>query len=351
MRPTGTVGPTSTKGDAVSHPAAPDIELAAVEVLREVLAHQRRLRDGGCAGRICLRCVRHHLDTVRSAMESGRRIDFVLPAFPTKSPNPAKVLGPLPDLAEELALRFLDGLCERIAAIHPPGAAILLCSDGRVFSDLLGVSDEDVTGYVRGIDRMIKRIGATHLEQFTLDDVYSGAGHVDMRAMLSSGYAPTVEELREEVRAGGAPLAMYRGITRFMLEDLSGPGYTGTRSALQRHCRKLAYGVIQRSKAWGELLGQLFPAAVRLSIHPQPCATDKIGILLADTPDVWLTPWHSVAVETGGRYTLMKRAEAEEAGATLAYRAGRPSHYVLEPAAAEELPAPAHREPWNRACA
>ncbi|MFI9202245.1 L-tyrosine/L-tryptophan isonitrile synthase family protein [Streptomyces sp. NPDC053048] len=310
--------------------AAPDIELAAVEVLREVLAHQRRMRGGGCTSEVCPRCVRHHLDAVRAAMESGRRIEFVLPAFPTKSPNPAKVLGPLPDLAEELALRFLNSLCERIAAIHPPGAAILLCSDGRVFNDLLGVSDEDVTGYVRALDRMITDIGAGHLEQFTLDEVYSRAGHEDMRTMLSAGYAPTLEELREEVRAGGAPLAMYRGITRFMLEDLSGPHYTGTRSALQRKCRDLAYRVIQRSRAWGGLLDQLFPAAVRLSIHPQPCGTDKIGILLADTPDAWLTPWHSVAVRTPDGFTLMKRAEAEQAGGRLAFRAGRPSHYVLD---------------------
>ncbi|MGW1197823.1 L-tyrosine/L-tryptophan isonitrile synthase family protein [Streptomyces sp. NPDC002536] len=309
--------------------AAPDIELVSIEVIREVLAHQRRMRDGGCTGRVCLRCARHHLDTVRSAMESGRRIDFVLPAFPTKSPNPAKVLGPLPDLAEELALRFLNELCERISEIYPPGAAITICSDGRVFNDLLGVSDENVTAYARELDRMITRIGAGHLEQFTLDDVYSGAGHEEMRTMLSTAYAPTLDELRAEVRAGGAPLAMYRGITRFMLEDLSGPDYTGTRSALQRRCRDLAYRVIQRSRAWGDLLGKLFPSAIRLSIHPQPCSTEKIGILLGDTPDAWLTPWHSVAVERDGRHTLMKRAEAERAGARAVFVEGRPTHYVL----------------------
>ncbi|WP_207309557.1 L-tyrosine/L-tryptophan isonitrile synthase family protein [Streptomyces kasugaensis] len=326
--------------------AVPDTELAAVEVLREVLAHQRRMREGGCTGEVCPRCVGHHLEAVRDAMASGRRIEFVLPAFPTKSPNPAKVLGPLPDLAEELALRFLNSLCERIGAIYPPGAAILICSDGRVFNDLLGVSDENVTGYVRALDDMITRMGATHLEQFTLDKVYRGAGHTDMRTMLSTGHAPEIEELREEVRAGGAPLAMYRGITRFMLEDLSGPHYTGTRSALQRECRRLAYRVIQRSRAWGDLLGQLFPAAIRLSIHPQPCGTEKIGILLADTPDAWLTPWHSVAVESGGRFTLMKRADAERAGAEPVHVAGRPSHYVLAPDAAR--PAPAPHEPGHR---
>ncbi|MFC5719462.1 L-tyrosine/L-tryptophan isonitrile synthase family protein [Streptomyces gamaensis] len=316
----------------MSDPTALDTERVAQAVLKEVLAHQRRMRDGGCTAEVCPRCAAHHLDAVREAVAQNRRIEFVLPAFPTKSPNPAKVLGPLPDLAEELALRFLNSLCERIGGIHAPGATIVLCSDGRVFNDLLGVTDEDVTRYVRAIDEMITRIGATHLEQFTLDEVYNGAGHEEMRETLSAGYARSVEELREEVRAGGAPLAMYRGITRFMLEDLSGPRWTGTRSALQRKCRTLAYRVIQRSKAWGDLLGELFPDAIRLSIHPQPCSSEKIGILLADTPDVWLTPWHSVAVATGDRYTLMKRAEAEEAGGRLEFVDGRPSHYVLDTA-------------------
>ncbi|GHF67342.1 paerucumarin biosynthesis protein PvcA [Streptomyces mashuensis] len=325
--------------------AAPDIALLAVDILREVLSHQRRLRDGGCAGTVCRHCVRHHLEAVRAAVEAGRRIEFVLPAFPVKSPNPAKVSGPLPDMAEELALRFLDALCERIGAVHAPGAVIRICSDGRVFNDLLGVSDENVTAYARGLDATIGRIGARHLEQFTLDDVHPGVGHEDMRALLTDGHAPTLEELRAEVRGGGAPLAMYRGITRFMLEDLSGPQWTGTRSALQRKCRDLAYRVIQRSRAWGDLLGELFPTALRLSIHPQPCSTEKIGILLADTPDAWLTPWHGVAVETGGRFTLMKRAEAERAGARPVLADGRTSHYVLEPAANAPVASPA------RACA
>ncbi|MET9834943.1 isocyanide synthase family protein [Streptomyces sp. NPDC006385] len=304
--------------------------MAATKVIREVLEHHRRLRTGGCTGRVCPRCLRHHRDAIAAAMARGRTIEFLLPAFPTKSPNPAKVLGPLPDLAEELALRFLESLCERIADAYPPGARIRICSDGRVFNDLIGVSDDNVTRYVHELNRMIDRVGATHLDQFTLDDVCPGDDHAQLRTRLTAGRGPHPDELRAEVRRGGDLVHMYRGITRFMLEDLSVPGYTGSRAALQRRSRELAYGVIARSRAWDALLAELFPDAVRLSIHPQPCSTRKIGLLLADTPDTWLTPWHSAAVDTGdGRFTLMKRAEAEAAGARLVTAHGRPSHFVL----------------------
>ncbi|WP_319949615.1 L-tyrosine/L-tryptophan isonitrile synthase family protein [Streptomyces halobius] len=78
---------------------------------------------------------------------AGEPIVFVLPGFPCKSPNPAKVLGALPDEGERQALRFLDALCARITAIHPPGARLVICSDGHVFSDLINVPDRDIDAY------------------------------------------------------------------------------------------------------------------------------------------------------------------------------------------------------------
>lgn len=322
-------------------PTAVNTERVADGVLRIVLEHQRRVPGGECTGDVCEKCLRYHLDQVQEAVEAGRPLEFVLPAFPAKSPNPAKVLGYLPDRAEELALTFLRSLCERIEEVYPPGARILICSDGRVFSDLIGVNDEHVTAYRQALDTMIKRLGGGRLKQFTLDDACAGTGNgpEEMRSALTSMCPRSLEGFKELVRSDEKLTGLYRGITRFMFEDRRTPDYTGSRAALQRASRERAYGVMYRSKAWGTLLDKLFPAAVRLSIHPQPCSSPKIGILLAGTPDMWLTPWHSVAVGVGDRFTLMHRAEAEAAGARLIYREGRPSHYVLEPAA-EPVPVP-----------
>ncbi|WP_086827307.1 L-tyrosine/L-tryptophan isonitrile synthase family protein [Allokutzneria sp. NRRL B-24872] len=299
----------------------------AAAVLRLLMAYQRRLP--GEHPSPCPPCEAPHLRRIEAAMAEGREIQLVLPAFPAKSPNRAKTLSHLPDMAERVALEFLQSLCDRIERVYPPGARFIICSDGRVFGDLIGVPDADITAYRRELLAMIEQIGAERLDVFDLDDVDLGLGHDAMREHLVTHYAQPVESVRAEVKAGGQALSIYRGMTRFLFEDQLGPDYEGSRAAALREARRRAYGVIQRSRAWGALLAERFADAVRLSIHPQPCGADKLGVLLMETADSWLTPWHGVAVVVDGQAELAKRADAERLGATLVRRGGRPSHYVL----------------------
>ncbi|MCP3798440.1 isocyanide synthase family protein [Allokutzneria sp. A3M-2-11 16] len=319
----------------------PQDNAVARAILGRVLLHQRRSPIGRqCAEAPCPHCADTHLDRVARYVAAGRAVEFVLPAFPTKSPNPAKVLGVRPDLAEELALRFLSELCRDIAKIHEPGAKVVICSDGRVFGQLIRVSDASISTYQDGMRELVDKIDPRHLELFNLDDVCPSHSHDEMRSKIDVEYGESLEELRAEIKADDNALAMYRGIVRFLVEDQWNSAYEGTRSALQRECRARAYGVVGRSRSWGKLLAERFPDAVRLSIHPQPCASEKIGILLASADDVWLTPWHAVAVEQDGGFTLMKREHAEQAGARLVFVDGHPSHYVLSVTGPGRPPAP-----------
>jgi pyoverdine/dityrosine biosynthesis protein Dit1 len=97
---------------------------------------------------------------------------------------------------------------------------------------------------------------------------------------------------------------------------------------VSKQCKELAYRMIQRSRAWGDLVGDVFPDSLRLSIHPQHSHAGKIGFHLVRTRDNWLTPWHGVVVDDGTSVTLVKRSQAEHAKASLVWRHGRPSHYV-----------------------
>lgn len=68
-------------------------------------------------------------------VQTGERVETCLPAFPFKSANKVyKVLGSLPDKAEELALERLNTMCTRIKKVYKPGARVTIISDGITYN-------------------------------------------------------------------------------------------------------------------------------------------------------------------------------------------------------------------------
>lgn len=306
----------------------------ATEILNLLLPHHRTTDRVPVP--VSAEAFPHQLRRISAFVREGAPLVFTLPGFPCKSPNPAKVLGHLPDQGERLSLTFLNTLCTQIERIYPPGARLIICSDGHVFGDLIDVPDDHIDAYADDLRIQIGRTGLHRLSVFDLRDVLGDLPHDTKRTHIHERYAPTLEALRAEIRADDQALALYRGITRFLVEDTA--DWTGTRSALQRACRKRAYGVIQRSRAWGTLIAEHHPGAVRLSIHPQPTGAPKFGIRLLDAPDAWTTPWHSAAVRrSDGTWALMPRAEAARMG-RLVRQGGRDSHFEQNLAAC--LPGP-----------
>lgn len=311
----------------------------AKRILTEVMVFRRVPKSTPSCGDIeCLKCTSPHLPKIISAVKNNKPVTFILPAFPGKSPNPEKVLGSLPDLAERLSLLFLGNLCQQIKNIYAPGIKIILCSDGRVFNDVVGMMEQHVGAYQVELDTLIEEISLSDISTFNLDDFYEGLNFVQMRDELMNNYGTSLDVLKAKIRNGTQPLAstdeqeahrMYCGITRFLFEDATHKGQTKSRSAIQKESRYKAYEVIRRSNAWSQLLAEHFPMAVRLSIHPQTCGAKKLGIRLINN-ESWMTPWHGVAVESKSGYVLLKRSEAEALGAQLIYSSdGRRSHYQL----------------------
>lgn len=312
------------------------------ELAQKIMLHIMRFRriagpKKSCAVSGCADCIRPHLPAVTFAIKHSAPITFVLPAFPAKSPNQCKVLGTLPDMAEELSLDFLNNLCKQIQAMYPPGARIILCADGRVFNDAVGIPDHDVTSYQDAISHMLQQRSFTFISTFNLDDVYQHNDFHHMRQHLMNQYGEPLTSIQDAVRRGSKLPTnqedeeihrQYCGITRFLVEDAMHPSQKLSRSALQKECRLRAYAVIQKSRAWSHLIEEYFPHAVRLSIHPQTCGSPKLGICLLEA-ESWMTPWHGVAVQIKDRFTLIKRTEAEKLGAILIYKNGKASHFEL----------------------
>ncbi|WP_108807724.1 L-tyrosine/L-tryptophan isonitrile synthase family protein [Aquimarina spinulae] len=313
----------------------------ARNILTKVMQFRRMMvSEDSCDSPACLSCHNPHLDKVSMAIKQKKKIRFVLPAFPGKSPNPAKVLGYLPDMAEKQALTFLNDLCQQIQSIYEPGAELIICSDGRVFSDIVGISEKHVTSYQIEIDRLIEELNLTALSTFNLDDIDIKSDFDQARYELVKKYGQDLDSLKDKVKNGGARSSnaeekeanrMYLGLTRFLVEDLMFPGQTRSKSSIQKECKVKAYQAIIRSNAWTDLIAEKFPEAIRLSIHPQICGSKKIGIQLLGR-ETWMTPWHAVAVHTGNEFVLMKHREVKKLNAKLVQdENGHSSHYELMP--------------------
>lgn len=315
------------------------MENTAKKILAEIMNYRRIPRPGeSCGDSDCPKCSGRHLPQIISAVQKHEPVVLVLPAFPGKSPNPEKVLGPLPDLAERLSLQFFSHLGQRVKEYYPPGIKIILCSDGRVFSDVVGIKESNVSAYHNELKGLIREMELIDVTTFNLEDVYGQLSFIQMRDELMKCYGISLEVLKHKVRNGSTNLAlpdeleahrMYCGITRFLFDDATHSGQIKSRSAIQKESRIKAYEVIRRSNAWSELIAEHFPEAIRLSIHPQICGSAKLGIQLIGK-ETWMTPWHGVAVETMDGHVLLKRYEAEALGAQLVYSSdGRPSHYTF----------------------
>ncbi|MFI1812867.1 L-tyrosine/L-tryptophan isonitrile synthase family protein [Streptomyces sp. NPDC020422] len=282
-----------------------------------------------CLTSPCTSCLEEHRAKVEYFIRRSEPIHLVLPAFPAKSPNLTKVLGQLPDMGEYVGLSSLQSLCDYIGHFHRAGARLTICSDGHVFGDVVGVTDEAVTEYRVCLAEMIESANLSALGLYGLDDAFGGVDYPKLRQMLEANYAPSVEELKEDVRTDSGTRALFNGIHRFMFEDAVGVrGGTASRTALRNESKELAYQTISRSNAWSRVVAERFPEAVRLSIHPQSPHSKKLGVRLLRTRDAWLTPWHGVVLDDGAKLSLVKRWDAEKLEASVVWRNGRPSHFV-----------------------
>lgn len=115
-----------------------DLDMASVETSSKILAIIFRYQLG-IQGQSTQLTDGHlkFLAQIHSYVKAGQPLKMCLPAFPFKSPNSKdKVLGHLPDKAEEFALAHLNGLCSAIQDIYTPGAHLRIISDGLVYNGM-----------------------------------------------------------------------------------------------------------------------------------------------------------------------------------------------------------------------
>ncbi|XP_002973595.2 spore wall maturation protein DIT1 [Selaginella moellendorffii] len=285
-------------------------------------------------------------DRVRYHVARNIPLEFILPAFPVKSCNPDKTLGKSPDKAEELAIHSMKIVADLIKAVYAPGVHYNVVSDGHVFSDLVSSDDAAVDSYGEMFWEMAHNLYPGLVNFFRLDEFLLDNHSEDSIAKLISNTDvdhPVATELTthaenarralmclfgcddstvtKEIKEDPETRNLYRGFSRFMLEDLyehKSCKNLPSKSAKKKLCSQVAFLTILRNRAYSAMVEWLFPLQLRISIHPHPNRGPKYGINIIHSSLVAAqhsseeknfhipTPWHNTVVELAdGKFMLL----------------------------------------------
>jgi pyoverdine/dityrosine biosynthesis protein Dit1 len=297
------------------------------------------------------------LPIVQGQVSRKESIKMLLPGFPFKSPNAhTKVLGALPDLGEELALKRLDSMAVAVESVYDGGAEIHITSDGLVYNglslpspsilamlilreDLLGVPDETVWDFGQAVRAMADQHGLTHLSFLRLWDLLGNKGDfADKQYYLSHSDSIRAELLErfgdkafEADMAGKSTADMHLTHTKyleFLEQDLR---FDSRHIKLDDEAKKAniaqtAKAMMYRWKAFSTALASVPTEYVRLSIHDSG-GKDKLSMSLIPQREkgaLGATPWHStLCVGRDGGFEQYQREKVDQDKWEIVEREGR----------------------------
>ncbi|DBA02201.1 TPA: hypothetical protein N0F65_004836 [Lagenidium giganteum] len=269
---------------------------------------------------------------VLSLIDRQQPITLVLPALPCKSPNRIdKVLGAMPDRAEELALERLEHFCAAIAGAYAPGCDVVIFSDGLVFNDLLGVSRDEVMAYQAELQSMAryKHIRFDGLDQHTSDDPASG----NVNDQLLKRFKLAAVDMDKLIASDEGHLRTYRSFIKFLQRDLapqrnknSSKDAPVSKRSISKQCGVIAKTMIQRNMAFSLLVDAVYPNAVRVSIHAYNNAGPKFGVHLipSKAESKPKTPWHCcICEDRDGTIHKTELSDVDHQRYVMSYKRGR----------------------------
>ena len=287
------------------------------------------------------------MEGVKKQIIKGQAVRMILPAFPWKSVNKVdKVTGVLPDFGEELALHRLNRLCEEIKEIYPPGGHVYIATDGLVFDDVVGISDEDTWAYSEGLVDMARVHGLENIKLLRVMDIlgYTQDRKLDKALYLSlaqkcreellADYGRTEEEIRQMMKDDADTLCTYCGFIRFLESDLKFSPITAKDKAVsgsqyRKTVKKVAIRMMVRAESFTNLLQARCPDYVRMSIHPSTGKVKlSIPLIVQGSGEFPRSPWHSsTAVAVDGSYSTVHKRDVLETHDLVCDSRGRPYYF------------------------
>lgn len=259
-------------------------------------------------------------------VQYNRPIKFSLMGFPMKSTNKRdKVLGDLPDLAEQLTMANFKEFERAMTAVYPPGIQITIASDGFAFSDVLGVTDYVVDQYQEISMGMASEV---NLRIVNLRDFYGNKPIDSLREKMVSQWGITDVELERRILTDTDVNILYKNMIRFMEQEVSHRQDWPSRNQLQKAAKVVTREMMLRNEAYSRLVQNELSDHIRLSMHPSINNGVKYSFQLIRSPYAMHSAWHSaILVNTDGSIGTIHKADAIKANHELIYQNNQPYYF------------------------
>lgn len=260
-------------------------------------------------------------------VQAGKPVLFSIMGFPMKSPNDRdKVLGKLPDLAEEATLENFATFAKMVQGVYAPGIKIAVISDGLAFSDVMDVETSVVDRY-QEICMELARIKDAPVEWYNMRDFFGDISLENMRTKLISNFGITPEELERRILMDTDVNMLYKGMIRFMGADIAIRDFASN-TQLQKEAKKLAREMMFRNEAYSKLVQTEFSGYIRLSMHPSINNGTKYSFQLIRSPKAWTSAWHTALAITDGIYETIHRKDAIAQNYELITQNNQPYYFI-----------------------
>lgn len=311
-----------------------DLDRLASDILDIIHRYGQNLpsNDGNNDGTVTWLGKSLFMERVKTQITENKAIRMILPAFPWKSVNKVdKVTGSLPDLGEELALHRLNQMCEDIKEVYPLGGQVVIATDGLLFDDVVGITDEETWAYGEGLIEMARQHGLENIRLLRAMEILGmNQGEKLDKALYMSlvekcrqevltSYGRTEEEVRQMMKDDPDTLSTYCGFIRFLEADLKYSPITAATKAIsgsqyRKTVKKVAIQMMIRAESFTKLLQAHCTDYVRLSIHPSSGSVKlSVPLIVQSSGDFPRSPWHSsLALGVDGSYSTVFAKDVRE---------------------------------------
>lgn len=299
----------------------------------------------------------HFAEQVERSLAAGGPVEFVLPSFPFKIPNPGKVQHRNADYAEILCLQRLYEITEIVRDLGGVDSIFRIISDGKMYADVCGIGFSEHSQYFAANAGFIEAMAATHALTLVdmIDDVL-GDRQDDLWREIEE-FSPALTDWWNSRRADGKVRYLVRNMAANINLDAEMSGFSravisggegfsvnldaATRMEMMDELIKQVHARAEKAAfEFTALLVALrqtdavtsrYPMAIRATVHPKE---GQWGIHLVNK-ESRVFPWQGVALQTQrGDWRIVPLAHALQRASVLVADSvsKRPMYYSERPA-------------------